>query len=229
MREYLSEDKSIEDIITYIRRNEKTYSLLSEWKDGEISSLFKSRGIEDSFNFCKSFDLKVDSFGNTYFTLPYKPCIEYKIVLLDADNEGSIHVENILWFEFYRTKEALCIEIFDDNCETTKITFSDFECKKLFSSGTSLSENCRSAFEGVTKLSSFINEKYEYDPALLNEYKLLKAVKILNSITLSDSERKKSALSKKLLRFFRSKKCIPFIEKVLSELMDSQKNTDDSL
>lgn len=262
VREYLSEDKSMEDIITYIRRNEKTYALLSEWKDGEISSLFKSRGIDGSFSFTGSFDLNIDSFGSAYFVLPYKPCIQHKIVLLDADTEGHIHVDNILWFEFYKTKEALCIEIFGDNCETTKITFSDFECQKLFSSGTSLTESSISSFDRVTRLSSFIGEKHEYDPSLLNdkersllpavrffinadrpdsdtaansvisllnEYKLEKAVKILESIKLSDSEKKKAALSKKLLRFLKSKKCNPFIEKVLSELIDSQKNPDDCL
>ncbi len=169
VKEYLSEDKSIDDIITYIQRNEKTYSLLGEWKDGEISSILKSMGIEAALDFIGGFDLEVDSDGNTYFTLPYKPCIQHKIVLLDADNEGAVHVDKILWLELYRTKEALSLEIFDDNCHTVKITFSDLECRKIFLSGVFLTENCKSSFDAVSKLSAFIDEKYQYEASILND------------------------------------------------------------
>ena len=168
VREYLSEDKSIDDIITYIQRNEKTYSLLGEWKDGEILSILRSKGIDGTIS-AGDFDLYVDKEGNTYFTLPYKPCIRHKIVLVEADNSGPVHVDDVLWLELYRTKEALCLEMFDLGCNTVKITFSDLECKKLFSDCTSLIEGCKSSFDAVTRISSFIWEKHQYDPSILSD------------------------------------------------------------
>lgn len=169
VREYLSEDKTIDDILTYIQRNEKTYSLLGEWKDGEIAALFKSKGIEGAFCFTGSFYLDIDKDGYTYFTLPYKPCILHKVVLLGADNEKSVHVEEILWLEFYRTKEAFCIEIFDNNCNTVKVSFSDFEVEKKFLSGLALSEGCKTTYEAISKMSSFVWDKFEYDENLLSD------------------------------------------------------------
>lgn len=170
VKEYLSEDKSIDDILTYIQRNEKTYSLLGEWKDGEISSLFKSKGLEGAaFGFVGGFDIDIDKEGNAYFTLPYKTCISQKIVLLDSDCVSAIHVDEILWFEFYRSKEFYCIEIFDDDCNTVKVTFSDFKAEKSFSRGEPLCEGVKSSFEAVSRLSDFIFEKNLYDPSLLSE------------------------------------------------------------
>ena len=169
VKEYLSEDKSIDDILTYIQRNEKTYSLLGEWKDGEISALLKSKGIEEPFDFTGSFDLGIDKEGNAYFTLPYKPCINHKIVLVDSDCTEAVHVDEVLWLELYRTKESFGIEIFDNDCNTVKLSFSHFEAEKEFLYDSALIEGYRSSFEALSKLSSFIWEKHQYDASILND------------------------------------------------------------
>lgn len=179
--EYLSEEKSIEDIITYIQRNEKTYSLLGEWAARETEALFKEKNIEPStLGITGGFSIKRDN-CNAYFILPYKEGIDRRIVLLDADLTDDIYIEKVLWLEFYRKRDGMCFELFDDNCRTTKICFSDFEWQKVFLSAEILSKNCKSDFESAVKMSSFILEKYEYGKTLLNkkEAELLPVTKIL--------------------------------------------------
>lgn len=170
VKEYLSEEKSMEDIITYIQRNERTYSLLGDWANREASTLFSEKGIsfDGAVGIIGSLSVKKED-NNAFFLLPSMPCIYNKIVLLNADISEDVLVENILWLEFYRTRECMCLEVFDDNCRTVKISFSDFEVKKVFSSAEVLSKDCKSAYEACVHMCCAINEKLDYDPSLLNE------------------------------------------------------------
>ena len=96
VREYLSEEKSIDDILTYIQRNEKTYSLLGEWKDGEIESLFKSKGIVGSAKDLNC-GISVKTEGeDAYFTLPGGECREQRIILKDCTLNEDVFIDNIL-------------------------------------------------------------------------------------------------------------------------------------
>lgn len=168
VKEYLSEDKSIDDIITYIQRNEKTYSLLGDWKNGEITALLSSKGIEGTIGIVGGFSVKKEG-DNAYFLLPGSPCYSNKIVLLNADLNDDANIEKILWLEFYKTREGMCLEIFDDNCDTVKISFSDFEIEKVFHSVANLSECSKAPYDLAVKMAAAIFEKHEYDSTLLNE------------------------------------------------------------
>lgn len=183
VREYLSEDKSIDDIITYIQRNEKTYSLLGEWKDGEIEALFKSKGLEGAFGFSGAFSVKKEG-DNAFFLLPNNPYSSNKILLLNADLAADVNIEKILWLEFYKTRDGMCLEIFDDCCKTLKVSFPDFEIKKVFHSAAILSEGAKNTYDSLSKMASAVFEKYEYDNTLLNdrEKKLLPVIYFLESV-----------------------------------------------
>ena len=258
VREYLSEEKSIDDILTYIQRNEKTYSLLGEWKDGEIESLFKSKGIEgNAKDLICGISVKIDG-EDAYFTLPGGECREQRIILKDCTLNEDVFIDNILWAELYRSKDGgYSFEIFDGDCNTVKIDFSDFECKKMFFSAAPLINGCKNDFCAVVKTSEFLNEKYRNDSSsfsegeitllpvirffafdgealdrsdlneiisLFDEYDLKKGVKLLISLSESESEKKKISISKKIKRLLASRKCRPFVKTVLEKMIDTQKD-----
>ncbi len=156
--EYLSEDKSMEDIITYINRNERTYNLLGEWRDREMDALLSAKGITGTIGFIGGISVYKEE-GNAYFLLPDKLYSTNKIVLLGANIEEDIHTEGILWLEFYRTKEGMALEVFDNNCKTYKVTFSDFECQKEYYSVEPLSKGNKTAYQSTLKMSVALCEK----------------------------------------------------------------------
>jgi len=252
VREYLSEDKSMEDIITYISRNERTYDLLGQWRDREMEHLLSEKGLSESFGFIGGMSVFREG-KNAYFILPCNAYSTNKIVLLDADISEDIHTEKILWLELYRTKEGMSLEVFDDNCKTYKVSFSDFECRKIYYSVEPLSAGNKTPYITAVRMSSalcekatessFLNDgerrimflalffdalsrhsltgKYDEVAAVLSQNGMEKAVKILSKIADCD-EKNKKALSKKMESILRSKKSVPFIEKVICEIKASQ-------
>lgn len=252
--EYLSEDKSMEDIITYITRNERTYNLLGEWRDREMDALLSAKGISGTIGFIGGMSV-IKEGENAYFLLPDKLYSKNKIVLIGANIEEDINTDKILWLEFYRTKEGMALEVFDDNCKTYKVTFSDFECRKEYYSVEPLSVGNKTPYISAVRMSSALCEKasdssvlndaerrimflalffdalsqysltgkYDEVAAVLFQNGMEKAVKLLLKIADSD-EKKKKALSKKLESILKSKKSVPFIEKVICEIIASQKD-----
>lgn len=166
--EYLSEDKSMEDIITYITRNERTYSLLGEWRDREMEHLLSEKGLSGSFGFIGGMSVKKEG-ENGYFLLPDKLYSKNKIVLIGANIEEDIHTDKILWLEFYRTKEGMALEVFDDSCKTYKVTFSDFECRKKYYSVEPLSVGNKTAYQSAIKMSAALCEKARASFEQLND------------------------------------------------------------
>ncbi len=167
--EYLSEDKSMEDIITYINRNERTYNLLGEWRDREMEALFREKGISSAaIGFIGGISVYNEE-GNAYFLLPDSLCSKNKIVLLGADIMEDIHTDKVLWLEFYRTREGMALEVFDDSCKTFKVTFSDFECKKVFYSVEPLSVGNKTAYQSTLKMSAALCEKARSSFEQLND------------------------------------------------------------
>lgn len=257
VKEYISEDKSIDDIITYIQRNERTYSLLGEWAQRETETILSKKGLDgSSLSYLGGLLVKKED-DDAYFLLPSKPCIENKIVLLGADLSEDIFCEKVLWLELYRTQDGMCLEAFDDNCNTSKISFSDFKVEKMFFSAAPLSEGCRTVYDSCVRMASVILEKHGYDPTLLCdeekqlmpvikfltdaskeslhgeyayqdllfcEYGIEKGRSLLSAVAMCDSDKKRAALSRKTTRLLKSKKCAPLIERIASELKESQKD-----
>jgi len=183
--EYLSEEKSMEDIITYIQRNEKTYSLLGQWKDREIEALFAEKGIEGFFGMIGGFSVERCEDGSAYFVLPLKECMIQKIVLENADITDSISIEKVLWLELYRSRDGLFLEMFDNDCNTTKIGFSDFHREIVFLSAAPLSQNARSPLDGAVRMAQHIYDKFCCNASLLNEKerKLLPLIRFLSELS----------------------------------------------
>lgn len=253
VKEYLSEDKSMEDIITYITRNERTYDLLGQWRDREMEHILSGKGLS-TFGFIGGLDVMKEG-KYAYFLLPCNEYSKNKIVLLDADISEDIHTKNILWLELYKTKEGMALEVFDDDCKTCKVTFSDFECRKLYYSVAPLSVGNKTAYQSAVKMSSALcekasdsdllndeerkimflalffdalsrhglNGKYEEISALLSANGMDKAVKLLEKISSCD-DKKRKALSKRIESLLKSKKYAPFMEKIAEEIKNSQKN-----
>ena len=240
--EYLSEDKSIEDIITYIQRNERTYSLLGEWKDRELTSVLESAGIDGFIGFVGCLELKKRD-NDAYFTLPDGPCTEKLLIMENADLPTDIS-----------TAPLLCLEVFDDSCNIYKVSFSSLRSEKIFYSAAPLSYGCKKSFDAVTRMCTFLCEKAKNSASKLNdsetellpfirlyalegtpewsaaifsticifnEYGIEKGEKLIKALSSAD-DKKIKGLTKKLSRLLRSKKCASLNEAILNSLIISQ-------
>lgn len=165
--EYLSEDKSIDDIITYIQRNERTYSLLGEWKEREAAAILSEAGADASLCAIGQIELIKDK-DRAYFTAQSGPCTEKRIVMKDADLACDLSIDSILWLELYRTKDGLCLEIFDDGCRTCRVSFSALSTEKVFYSALPLTEGLSKDFDAAHRLCAHLNEKASCATSLLN-------------------------------------------------------------
>lgn len=166
--EYLSPEKSISEIITYTERNQKTYSLLKDWKNREIEAIFAAVGIEDSFSLEGDFCLYKEG-DNAYFTLPRNAYSLHRIVLENAHIAEDIILKDVIWAELYRSGNGFGFELFTDSLEHIKLSFDGLCAERIFLSVSPLADEAKAETDGVFSMCDALFEKYSEDPALFNE------------------------------------------------------------
>lgn len=191
--EYLSPEKSMEDIITYIKRNEKTYEMLGEWKHGECDSLFESRGLDNCIHRAVISDKLVFKRTDTkdaYIEFDDGNYSYTKLILVGAELSEDVTItEELLWYEFYRNRDGrLCLEMFTESLETVKIEFNDFTCEKVFYNATEAFPFWDNPYEYICDMASIIYHKHRSDPSLLckEENDILPIVEFLHFLNLSN-------------------------------------------
>jgi len=256
LMEYLSEEKSMEDIITYIKRNEKTYELLTQWKDREQTAIFEAKGIADMgdmLGFIGDITVYAGDGCDAYITIPNSTTCSMKIIFKGAALSENITIsEEVLWSEFYRTRECYCWELFLDNFETVKLSFEDFFYEKTFYNACNVSLFCSDPWEILFDISEVIFEKRKYDPSLLceKEKELLPLIDFILSIRdmntkdaspeaveaflshtreLGLSKAEKLITSQKLHRYLCSAECEGLWRRIYKELCESQEDIPENI
>ena len=226
--EYLSPDKSMEDIITYIKRNEKTYDMLSEWKDGECSSLFEAKGLENYLDravIC-SYELsfKRTDTNDAFLEFDGGDLSTTKLILEGAQLSDDITVtDGVLWYEFYRRRDGkLSFELFTDSLDTVKLDFDDFRCERVFYNATEAFPFWDNPYELLCDMSSVIYEKKLYDASLLtNEEGIILPVveflHFLNMCRIEDASKEAVAAFRSLLQEYGLKKQDKLLVKLLKK------------
>ncbi len=187
LSEDFSERKSIDHIITYIKRIEKTYDIIRQWKDKECEALFSEIGEND--HLCSHYGplaIKKDiSESNAYMLLYDIEFADINLIFKGADLKEDITISNeVLWYELYRSAEGMVYEVFTEDFKTVKIVFKELKIEKIFPSALDISPLDISPWEHLVSMASLIYEKYEYDPSLLceKELSLLQTLEFLSAL-----------------------------------------------